>query len=95
MKIKSELNDSLFEAILKLETIEECYEFFTDLCTIKEIEAMANRLEAAKLLKKGLTYDEIEYKVNISTATLSRVSRALKYGEGGYDKIIEKTLEKK
>lgn len=92
MNLKNKINDSLFEAILNLETVDECYKFFIDLCTVKEIESMATRLEAAKLLKKGMTYDEILKKVDISTATLSRVSRALKYGEGGYDKIIEKTI---
>lgn len=95
MKIKNEINDALFEAILNLETIDECYEFFVDLCTMKEIESMATRLQAAKMLRDGLTYDVIEKNVNISTATLSRVSRAYKYGEGGYKKIIEKTLDNK
>lgn len=90
MNIKSKINDDLFEAILKLETIDECYKFFEDLCTYKEIDAMATRLEAAKKLDKGLTYEEILKEVDISSATLSRVSKALKYGPGGYKDILDK-----
>ncbi len=91
--IKQLQNDrikELFETILKLETIEECYEFFEDLCTIKEIEAMSIRLLAAKKLLEGNTYEEILDKVDISSATLSRVSKAIQYGDGGYKKLIEK-----
>ena len=91
--IKQLQNDrikELFEKILKLETIEECYEFFEDLCTIKEIEAMSIRLLAAKKLLEGNTYEEILDKVDISSATLSRVSKAIQYGDGGYKKLIEK-----
>lgn len=95
MKFKNELNDSLFEAILSLDSVEECYKFFIDLCTIKELEAMANRFEAAKRLNAGMKYNDILNSVNISSATLSRVSRALKYGEGGYLEIIKKTIDNK
>ena len=89
-KLRNEENNELFEAILKLESIEECYMFFEDLCTVKEIESMAIRLHAAKSLLKGETYEKTLENVNISSATLSRVSKAIKYGDGGYKKIIEK-----
>ncbi len=89
-KLKNKENDELFEAILKLDSIEECYMFFEDLCTVKEIESMAIRLHAAKSLLKGETYEKTLENVNISSATLSRVSKAIKYGDGGYKKIIEK-----
>lgn len=94
-KLKNPVNDALFEAFLKLETLEECYAFFEDICTFKEIEAMGARLEAAKLLDKGNTYEEILKKINISSSTLSRVSKAFKYGTGGYKLIIDRIEEKK
>lgn len=83
--------DALFDAILSLETREECYDFFEDLCTIKEISDMAQRLEAAKLLLDGSTYDQIVKAVEISTATISRINRCIQYGSGGYRSTIEKT----
>jgi len=89
-KLKSGNVKSLFETILKLGTVEECYMFFEDLCTVKEIEAMSIRLLAAKKLLSGKTYEEILDEVDISSATLSRVSKAIQYGDGGYKKIIEK-----
>ena len=90
IKVKKIISDSLFEAILKLETIEECYNFFEDICTYKEIESMGNRLEVAKLLNQGKTYEEILKETTISSSTLSKVSKALKYGPGGYKMIMEK-----
>ena len=69
--------DALFDAILSLETREECYNFFEDLCTVKEISDMAQRLEAAKLLLGGSTYDQIVKAVEISTATISRINRCI------------------
>ena len=78
--------DALFDAILSLETREECYNFFEDLCTVKEISDMAQRLEAAKLLLGGSTYDQIVKDVEISTATIS----CIQYGSGGYRDTIEK-----
>ena len=83
--------DALFDAILSLETREECYNFFEDLCTVKEISDMAQRLEAAKLLLGGSTYDQIVKAVEISTATISRINRCIQYGSGGYRDVIEKT----
>ena len=88
---RNETTDALFDAILSLETREECYKFFEDLCTVKEISDMAQRLEAAKLLLDGSTYEQIVKKVEISTATISRINRCIQYGTGGYQEIIEKT----
>ena len=85
----NELTDRLMETICKLKTKEDCYEFFDDVCTIKEVLEMSKRLEAAKLLDKKLSYQEIIEKVGLSTATLSRVSKALNYGAGGYKKVIK------
>ena len=77
----------LFEIILKLNTKEDCKKFFSDLCTIKELNSMTQRVKAAKLLKTGETYEKIIAKTEISSATLSRVSKSFKYGEG-YKKFI-------
>ena len=82
--------DVLFKAILSLETLDECYDFFEDLCTVKEISDMAQRLEAAKLLLDGATYEQIVKAVEISTATISRINRCIQYGSGGYRDTIEK-----
>ena len=77
-----------------METREECYDFFEDLCTVKEISDMAQRLEAAKLLLDGSTYEQIVKTVEISTATISRINRCIQYGTGGYRQTIEKVREK-
>ena len=87
---KNPTTDALFDAILSLETREECYKFFEDLCTVKEISDMAQRLEAAKLLLNGSTYEQIVRTVEISTATISRINRCIQYGSGGYRDTIEK-----
>ena len=87
---RNKTTDALFDAILSLETREECYLFFEDLCTVKEISDMAQRLEAAKLLLSGNTYDQIVKTVEISTATISRINRCIQYGSGGYRNVIEK-----
>ena len=81
--------DNLFKEILKLENLDECYAFFEDLCTYKELESFQERIKAAKLLISGKTYEEIIKEANISSATLSRVSKCVKYGEG-YKTIISK-----
>ena len=70
-KLKDELNDQLCNAVLKLETVEECYQFFEDICTISELKAMSQRLEVAKMLQKRHTYDEIVSRTGASTATIS------------------------
>lgn len=80
----------LCEALLKLETVEETEKFLEDLCTIKELESMAQRLRAAKMLLNGKTYNEIVEETEISSATLARVSKCVRYGDGGYKSIIEK-----
>ena len=91
---RNETIDALFDAILSLETREECYDFFEDLCTVKEISDMAQRLEAAKLLLDGSTNEQIVKTVEISTATISRINRCIQYGTGGYRQTIEKVREK-
>lgn len=82
--------NELFEEILKLETIEECQRFFDDLCTINELESMLQRIRAAKMLLQNKTFQEVIKETQISSATLARVSKCIKYGEGGYKEIIEK-----
>jgi len=89
-KIKDRLTDKLFEAVLLLEGIDECYNFFEDICTVSEIKAMGQRLEVAKMLKAGMTYNEITDKTGVSTATISRVSRCLNYGADGYKTILDR-----
>ena len=86
---RSESIDKLFSVILKLEKIEDCYNFFEDVCTIKEIQDMAQRLEVAISLDNGQNYQEIAKNTSVSTATISRVSKCLNYGSGGYKKAIE------
>ena len=76
---RNETTDALFDAILSLESREECYAFFEDLCTVKEISDMAQRLQAAKLLLDGATYEQIVKAVEISTATISRINRCIQY----------------
>lgn len=88
--IHNQSTDKLFQAILSLKTIEECRDFFDDICTIKEIQDMTQRLEVALLLDKGKNYQEISREVGVSTATISRVSRCLNYGDGGYRTAIER-----
>lgn len=94
-KIRDELTDKLFEAILLLGNIEECYDFFEDICTISEIKAMAQRLEVARMLREGKTYTEISERTGASTATISRINRALNYGADGYKKILDRMYNKK
>lgn len=78
----------LYEIIVKISSIEDCSAFFDDLCTYKELEQMAQRAYAAKLMLDGKTYNEIIAKTEISSATLSRVSRAIAHGSGGYRKFL-------
>ena len=89
-KIKNEQTDGLFEAILALEDLEECYRFFEDICTIKEIQAIAQRLQVVKLLIKNKTYHEIESETGASTATISRINRSLNYGSDGYKLVLQR-----
>lgn len=87
--------DELFETILELESVEECYEFFEDACTIKEILDIAQRLKIAKMLKAGVNYATISKETGVSTATISRVSKCIEYGNGGYNKAIERAEKRK
>ncbi len=89
-KLKDELNDQLCRAVLKLETMEECYQFFEDICTIGEFKALAQRLEVARMLQGKYTYDDIVERTGVSTATISRVKRCLNYGADGYEMILER-----
>lgn len=89
-KIKSKQTDGLFEAILELDNMEECYRFFEDICTVKEIKAISQRLEVVKLLIKEKTYHEIESETGASTATISRINRSLNYGADGYKIVLER-----
>jgi len=93
-KLREPHIDRLFEAILLLENIEECYRFFEDICTISEIKALGQRLEVARLLREGKTYNDISELTGASTATISRVNRCLNYGADGYNMILDR-LEKK
>ena len=83
--------DALFEAILSMKTVEECYAFFEDACTIKEILDISQRLKAARMLSSGANYADISRETGMSTATISRVSKCLEYGSGGYKTVIHRT----
>ena len=87
---KNHEKEMLIKALLSIETDEECADFLEDLCTFKEIDSMAQRFQVARLLNEGKTFQEIVDKTGASTATISRVNRCLLYGNGGYEKIIEK-----
>lgn len=86
-------SDLLYKAILKLETEEECYNFFQDLCTISEMRSMEQRFEVATLLNNGMIYNEILEKTGASSATISRVNRSLQYGSGGYSIVFDRMKE--
>lgn len=92
-KLKRETTDELFRAILSLKNLDECYEFFEDLCTMKELADMAQRIETAQMLLAGKTYEQIVKSVEISTATISRINRCIQYGTGGYEKILARIAE--
>lgn len=92
-QMQSESLDRLFDVILRLESREECYRFFEDICTVKELQDMAQRMDVAVLLRKGVNYQTIAQRANVSTATISRVSRCLNYGSGGYRRALEKLQE--
>jgi TrpR-related protein YerC/YecD len=94
-KLESKEMNELFEAILSLKDLEECYRFFEDICTINELKAIAQRLEVAKMLNERRKYIEIADKTGASTATISRVNRCLVYGADGYNMILKRLEEKK
>ena len=91
--LNSKSIEKLFEAVMLLESKEECMKFFEDVCTIKELQDMSQRLDVALQLKKGKSYQEISKNTGASTTTISRVNRCLVYGNGGYNAILEKLAE--
>ena len=86
--------DDLFKAVLKLKSIEDCRKFFEDVCTIKEMQDISQRLEVARLLKEGLNYQSVSKETGASTATISRVNKCLNYGSGGYSLVIDDKEQK-
>lgn len=88
-KVKNEQADLLMEAVLRLNTVEEAYRFFEDICTIPELRSIAQRLEVAGLLRNRVTYQEIARRTGASSATISRVNRALLYGAEGYNQVLD------
>ena len=89
-RVQNEQTDLLMRAILNLENAEEAYALFEDLCTIREVQDLAQRIHVAKLLREKITYHEIALKTGASTATISRVNRALVYGAGGYEAVLRR-----
>ena len=83
----------LFNAVLKLEDIDECYDFFEDLCTVQELRSLSQRIVVAKMLSEKSVYTDIVNETGASTATISRVNRSLQYGCDGYDRIFERMKE--
>lgn len=92
-KIQTEAVDHLFDGIMKLQTREECYRFFEDLCTVNEIISLSQRYEVAQMLSEKKTYLEIAEKTGASTATISRVNRSLIYGNDGYELVFGRLNE--
>ena len=92
---RDELTDQLFKAILLLKNEKECYSFFEDLATINEIKEFSQRLEVAKMLSEGSTYEEIVHKTGASSATVSRVKKYLNYGADGYKLILKRLSERR
>ncbi|MBQ6267603.1 MAG: TrpR-like protein, YerC/YecD [Clostridia bacterium] len=89
-KMKNGNLDFMFNAVLQLQTLEECYDFFEDLCTVTELKAMAQRIVVAKMLRDKQVYSDIVAQTGASTATISRVNRSLQYGCNGYEKIFQR-----
>ena len=94
-KIKNEATDNLFKCILTMKNLDECYRLFEDLCTVHEIQAIAQRMQVAEMLDRKCTYIEIAEKTGASTATISRVNRALTYGMDGYKHAIDRLRAQK
>lgn len=88
MKTDKKRNDTLYQAILTLQNMEECHQFFEDLCTVAELRAMEQRFEVAILLDEGMIYNDILERTGASSATISRVNRALNYGADGYRTVL-------
>ncbi|WP_160724251.1 YerC/YecD family TrpR-related protein [Bacillus sp. USDA818B3_A] len=94
-KLRGKELDQLFQAVLSLQDLEECYRFFDDLCTINEIQSLAQRLDVARMLREGNTYHKIETETGASTATISRVKRCLNFGNDTYEMVLERIKEEK
>jgi len=94
-KIKTPATDFLFEAILTLRNVDECYSFFEDVCTVNELQSLSQRFEVAHMLRNGNTYLEIAEKTGASTATISRVNRSLNFGNDAYDMAFQRMTESK
>jgi len=92
-RLKSERADMLARAFLSLDSVDDCYRLFEDLFTIREVQDLSQRLEVAQLLSSKATYTEIVEKTGVSTATIGRVNRALTYGAGGYQRVLERLSE--
>ncbi|MEH7545537.1 Trp operon repressor family [Neobacillus bataviensis] len=92
-KLRGKELDQLFQAVLSLQDLEECYRFFDDLCTINEIQSLAQRLDVARMLREGNTYHKIETETGASTATISRVKRCLNFGNDTYEMVLERIKE--
>ena len=93
-KIKTKAVDHLFQAVLSLESVEECYAFFEDVCTVNELLSLSQRYEVAKMLREKKTYLEIAEQTGASTATISRVNRSLNYGNDGYELVFNRMSKK-
>ena len=89
-RLRERTVNQLFAAVLQLKNIEECYHFFDDLCTVGEIQSLAQRLEVARMLREGMTYSHIEEETGASTATISRVKRCVNYGSDGYNMVLDR-----
>ena len=89
----SGLHAEFYRGILQLRTEEECRAFFEDVCTIKELEALAQRFQVAQLLSAGRNYNEINEQTGVSTATICRVNKCLNYGDGGYRTVLDRLYE--
>ena len=94
-KIKNENMDFLFDCILSLQSMEECYDFFEDLCTVNELQAISPRIVVARMLSEKRVYSDIVKDTGASTATISRVNRSLQFGCNGYEKLFERVAQKK
>lgn len=89
-KLKGQELDDLFDGILSLESKEDCYKFFDDICTSNELVSLKQRFQVAKLINEGMTYSKIQEKTGASSATVSRVKRCIDYGSGGYITVLSK-----
>ncbi len=92
--IRNDTVKELFEAILTLKNVDECFDFFEDVCTVNEVTSIAQRFAVAKMLKEKHTYIEVAEKTGASTATISRVNRSLNYGNDSYDMVLDRMMKK-